>query len=131
MLKPEDTTSTPKMGFQEAQIVGKSVLPAKMSIEAPKAPAVVTRSLFAGPESAANRTIVLPSMGLGKMIRNFLATLKSLTRLICDEPAMIERTECIILVLHLPDMLQPFVLPKKCAILRRARVIWAFPFSYG
>lgn len=131
MLKSEDTISTlPNL----VQLVRKNediVLLSQMSFEARNVPAVVTGNLFAGPESALKRTIVLPSMGLGEMIPNLLATLKALTRLICDETAMIKRTECIIFVLHFPNMLQPFVLSNKCANLRRARVIRAFPFPFN
>lgn len=132
MLKSEDTISTLQSFFQLGKIVVNNiVLPVKMSSEARNAPAVVAGNLFAGPESALKRTIVLPSMDSGKMIPNLLATLKSLTRMSCDETAMIKRTECIILVLHLPNMLQPFVLSNKRANLRRARIIRAFPFPFN
>ena len=113
MLKLEDTISTVHNYVQIPY--SDIVLLVKMSSEARKVPAVVTGNLFAGPESTPKRTIVLPSMGVGKMISNLLATLKALTRLICNETAMIERTERIVFVLHLPNMLQPFVLSNKRA----------------
>ena len=113
----EDTISTLQSVFLRAN-EEKIVLPAQMYSAAPKAPAVVTGSLFARPESTAIRVVVLPSMDFGEMIPNLLATLKSLTRMSCAETAMIKRTECIILVLHLPNMLQPFVLSNKGANVR-------------
>ena len=127
ILKSEDTTSALQSVFQLVPYT-EIVLLTKMASEPRDVPAVVIRSLFAGPESALKRTIVLPSMGVQKMFHNLLATLKALTRLICNETAMIEWTERIVFVLHLPNMLQPFVLSNECANIRRARVIWAFPF---
>jgi hypothetical protein len=131
MLKSEDTISILRNFLQLVRKMEDIVLLAKMTLEAENVPAVVTGNLFAGPESALKRTIAVPSMGFGKMFPNLLATLKALNRLICDETAMIKRTECIILVLHFPNMLQPFVLSNKRANLRRARVIRAFPFPFN
>jgi hypothetical protein len=133
MVKLEDTTSTlhRENSLQLVRKIEERVLLVKMAFKPPNAPAVVTRRLSAGPESTAISVAVFPSVDFRKMFPNLLATLKALTRLICDETAMIERTNRIIIVLHLPNMLQPFVLSNKCANIRRARVIWAFPFPFN
>jgi len=63
ILKSEDTTSALQSVFQLVPYT-EIVLLTKMASEPRDVPAVVIRSLFAGPESALKRTIVLPSMGV-------------------------------------------------------------------
>jgi hypothetical protein len=85
--------------------------------------AIVWVATSAGSEGTGILVNISARVILVKMIHNHLTILEGFARLGRDETTMVERTECIIFMLCLADMLQPLVFSNKCPGLESAGIV--------
>jgi hypothetical protein len=128
MLKSIDMISR-QLIFQINRTMVYVVLLTEVFPEAEKVPAIAATAIFAGSEATAVPVDSSPGVIVAKMFPDLLAALEAFAGSGSYETTMIKRTEGVVFMLCLSNMLQPFVFSSKGSALGRARVIWAFPPS--
>ena len=103
------------------------MLRVEVPMKVPTGPTIVLSRNTAGSESTGIAVDISANVIVAKMFPDLLASLEAFTRAGWFETTVMKRTECIIFMLRLSNMLQPFVLPSKGSGLRGTRIVWAFP----